>query len=29
MKEEKIEEQKIDIETCFLSAVSEEDSLAR
>ena len=29
MKEEEIEEQKIDIETCFLSAGSEEDPLAR
>jgi hypothetical protein len=29
MKEEEIEEQKIDIETCLLPAVFEEDPLAR
>ena len=29
MKEEEIEEQKIDIETWFLSAVSEKDPLTR
>jgi len=29
MKEEEMEEQKIDIDTCLLPVVSEEDPLAR
>ena len=29
MKEEEIQEEKIDIETCFLPAIVEEDPIAR